>query len=142
MKERWTRYVLTKPRCGTCGTYINCLEIRTDPCTRAPLLINGISPGICPGCGVEFVRVDIDTEAHTCTALSKDKVEKMRIICREYAIITKDRPTEFLTHSRETSDVFDDAMRFGALDDAEDELVHLDEPGNFIIVPVTISVEV
>lgn len=66
----------------------------------------------------------------------------MKITRRNYAIITKDRPTEFLTHSAGLSDVFDDAIRFDILEDAEDELRRLDEPDKFTIVPVTISVEV
>ncbi len=66
----------------------------------------------------------------------------MKINRTKYAIITKDRPTEFLTGTGELSDRFDDAYLCEDLKNTSDVLDTLNEPEKFIVIPVTLTVEV
>jgi hypothetical protein len=59
----------------------------------------------------------------------------------KYAFITKTRPTQFLTRTGELSDFFDDALLLGP-GEIEGERANLDEPEDFEVVEVLITVEV
>lgn len=66
----------------------------------------------------------------------------MKITRTKYAIITENRPTEFLTYTGELSSHFDDAHLYDQESWAVETLDTLDEPGKFIILPVTVTAEV
>lgn len=65
----------------------------------------------------------------------------MKLTRVKWAIITKERPTLFLTERGELSEYFDDAELIG-YEDVIDRVDALDEPQKFIYVKVTYSVEV
>lgn len=59
----------------------------------------------------------------------------------KYAIITRERPTLFLTERAELSEQFDEAELFDG-EEAAARLKTLDEPDDFTLAIVTYSVEV
>lgn len=65
----------------------------------------------------------------------------MKLTRIKWAIITKERPTLFLTERGELSEQFDDAELLD-YEDAADRIGVLDEPQKFTNVKVTYSVEV
>ncbi len=66
----------------------------------------------------------------------------MKIGRTKYVLITKKRPTMFLTCTGELSEKFDEAMILESFEEVEAERAKLDEPNNFDFVPVRITVEV
>lgn len=65
----------------------------------------------------------------------------MKLTRVKWAIITKERPTLFLTERGELSEYFDDAELLD-YEDAADRIGVLDEPQKFTNVKVAFSVEV
>ena len=65
----------------------------------------------------------------------------MTLLKYKWAIITKERPTFFLTESGELSECLDDAELL-LCKEADDRIKVLDEPQKFTKVKVTFSVEV
>ena len=66
----------------------------------------------------------------------------MKIARTEFVIITKDRPTRFLTSTGELTDYFDEALILNNWDEVQEEQNKLDEPDRFDCVKVHINVEV
>lgn len=54
------------PRCENCGNYITGVEIRYEWGHKNCLMMSVIDPSVCPYCGTNFYRVDIDYENETC----------------------------------------------------------------------------
>ena len=65
----------------------------------------------------------------------------MKLTRAKWAIITKERPTLFLTECGELSESFDEAELL-EYNEVDDRLKTLDEPQKFTNVKVTYSVEV
>ena len=66
----------------------------------------------------------------------------MTIARVKYVIITRNRPTRFLTSTGELSESFDDALILNDITDVEAEMEKLDERGSFIATNVRLSTEV
>lgn len=66
----------------------------------------------------------------------------MTINRTKYVIMTKSRPTEFLTYTGETTGNFDEAWLFDSLLTTKEQQNTLDYPEEFEVVAVVISVEV
>lgn len=65
----------------------------------------------------------------------------MKLTRLRYAIITKERPTLFLTERGELTESFNEAELLECTE-VDDRIKVLDEPQKFIVVKVTYSVEV
>lgn len=66
----------------------------------------------------------------------------MKITRTKFAIITKTRPTQFLTPTGELSEEFDDALLLDSPAEVMQEFDTLNEPFNFEDVEVYLTVEV